>query len=412
VSALPLARRLARSLRARLGDVQASPLLSAPARRHAKGGFPVSDAHAPHLAGALAWLERAQDATGPDGGIARGYSMRWNPYFRGAGWQPAYPETTGYIIPTLLSAARAASREDLRARALRAAEWEIAVQLPGGAVQGGVIGEARAPAVFNTGQVVLGWLAALEEGSDGAFADAARRACGWLAGAEREGRFVHGESRRARPDATAYNVRAAWAVAEAGVLLAEPRFTGSAARVLRRVAAAQHADGWFPDCCLNDPAHPLLHTLVYTARGLVEGGRVLGDAALVEAGARAAAALAGRLDARGRLPGRLGPGWASSAGWGCLTGEAQLANLWLRLDELEGARTRAEPVARVLRRLKATQDLEAPDAGMRGGIPGSWPPGGPYGEWEMLSWAAKFFADALMRDDAAAGRGAPVSRLA
>jgi hypothetical protein len=410
-----LPRRIARSLSARLGDVRSSHLLSPSALREARRarlGFPVSADHRPHLYAALAWLERAQDATGGAGGISRGFSMAWSAYFRSAGWQPAYPETTGYIIPTLFSAARRLHLPELAERAVRAARWEIAVRLPDGSVQGGVIGEARAPAVFNTGQVVLGWLAALEERGDDAFADAARRACAWLADAERDGRFVHGESRRARPDATAYNARTAWAMAEAGVALAEPRFTDAAARVLRRVAFTQHTDGWFPDCCLNDPRNPLLHTLAYTARGLVEGGRVLRDARLVDAGARAADALRGKVDGSGWLAGRFGEGWKDAALWSCLTGQCQIANVWMRLDEMEGGRTRAGEVARVLGYVKSTQDREARDGGMRGGIAGSWPPDGEYGRWEMLSWAAKFFADALMRDEAATGGGEPVSRLA
>ena len=140
------------------------------------GGHPVDTEHAPHLDAAIGWLTRAQDATAT-GGIARGYSLVWNPYFGGRGWEPAYPETTGYIIPTLLTCAHDLRRVDLRARAMRAAEWECDVQMPSGAVQGGVIGQEVAPAIFNTGQVIFGWLAAYERTGTSAFR-ARRRACG------------------------------------------------------------------------------------------------------------------------------------------------------------------------------------------------------------------------------------------
>ena len=397
-----LAARVAQAARARLLDARAMPVLSAAALRGAwrarAGGHPADPEHAPHRDAALAWLCRAQDAAG-GAGIARGYSLVWNPYFRASGWQPAYPETTGYIVPTLLSAARALERPELRERALRAAWWEIRVQLPSGAVQGGVIGQPPSPAVFNTGQVMLGWLAAWEEAGDDAFADAARRAGAWLARCEAGGAFVQGNSRYARGDATAYNARAAWALAEAGALLAEPAFTGAAARVLRAVAAAQHEDGWFPGCCLYDPHRPLLHTLAYTVRGLLEGGRVLGDGALVRAAERAAAGLAERVGAEGRMAGRFGPGWTDAAPWSCVTGQAQMANNWLRLAEMTGDAGWIGPAARSIGFVKRTQDRAAPESGVRGGIPGSWPLGGEYGRYEMLSWAAKFFADALMRHD-------------
>ena len=64
-------------------------------------GHPALGEHGPHLRSALEWLVAAQDAT-PDDGISRGYSFAYSTYFRGRGWQPSYPETTGYIIPTML----------------------------------------------------------------------------------------------------------------------------------------------------------------------------------------------------------------------------------------------------------------------------------------------------------------------
>jgi len=47
-------------------------------------------------------------------------------------------------------------------------------------VQGGVIGQPATPAVFNTGQVIFGWLAAFRETGDAVFADAVLRAARFL----------------------------------------------------------------------------------------------------------------------------------------------------------------------------------------------------------------------------------------
>ncbi|HET6232073.1 MAG TPA: hypothetical protein VFE05_18510 [Longimicrobiaceae bacterium] len=407
--------RIAGALRARFLAVRALPVFSPAAVRgtFASGRHPAETSHVPHAEGAIDWLCAAQDACG-GGGIARGYSLTYSPYFRSRGWQPAYPETTGYIIPTLLSAARFFGRPELAERALLAARWEVRVQLADGAVRGGVMGEPESPAIFNTGQVMLGWLASWEERGDDAFAAALARAGRFLAACEQDGRFVKGNSRFARGDATAYNARAAWALAEAGVALNDGEMVDAAARVLRDVAASQHANGWFPRCCLNDPERPLLHTLAYTVRGLLEGGRVLEDAALVASARLAAERLAAAVGPDGWMPGRFSSDWRGAASWSCLTGQAQMANNWLRLREMEGGDRWLEPARRSLAFLKTTQDRETPERGVRGGLAGSDPPGGEYGRWEMLSWAAKFFADALMRDHAARGRpgGAPVSRLA
>jgi uncharacterized protein YyaL (SSP411 family) len=364
-----------------------------------RSGHPVAPDDEPHLRAALDWLCRAQDITASEGGgIARGYSLMWDPYFQASGWQPAYPETTGYIIPTLYYAARLLGRRDYAERATSAARWEIDVQLPSGAVQGGVIGQGRGPAIFNTGQVLLGWLAAHAEVGDDAFAAAARRAADFLTSSiDSDGIWRRGNSSYAST-ATLYNARTAWALAEAGRRLRVPAFSAAAASALYAVAKHQRTNGWIPECCLTDPARPLLHTLAYTVRGLLEGGRVLEDAGLVACAAVAARRLAALVGPDGRMPGRLDQAWMPGARWSCLTGEAQMANIWLRLQEITGESSWLEPVGPVLRFLKSTQNRSSRDPGLRGGIKGSYPVSGEYGRYQTLNWATKFFVDALLRD--------------
>lgn len=363
------------------------------------GGHSAAASHIPHLREAVDWLARSQDAT-PDDGFARGYSLTWNTYLHQRGWQPSYPETTGYLIPTLYEAARFLNRPDLSARATRAARWEIALQLPSGAVQGGVVGQPISPAVFNTGQVIFGWLAAYTETGDEAFADAALRAAHFLTQAlDDDGHWRSGNSRFARSDATLYNARTAWALAEAGVRLGRPEYTDAAARNLRAVVARQHPDGWLPACCLSEPDRPLLHTLAYAVRGLLEGGRVLQDDVLIHRARIAAEHLAAHVREDGWMAGRFAQGWTPAVPWSCLTGAAQMANVWFRLFELTGESMWLGPGRRVLRFIKTTQNRRSPDQGVRGGIKGSFPVHGEYGAYELLSWATKFFVDALLRDE-------------
>ncbi len=408
------------SVKGRLRAIRADPLLNPTALiegwRERLGGYPEDPEHEPHLAAAIEWLVRAQDAT-PDGGISRAFSLAWHPNFGGRGWQPSYPETTGYIIPTLYAAARRLGRAELAARAERAARWEIEIQLPSGAVRGGVMGAPESPAVFNTGQVLLGWLAAFAETGQGMFAHAARRAaCYLVATRDSDGHWRTGNSQFARADATLYNTRTAWALAEAGARLDDGGFTAAAARSLRAAAELQAPNGWLPSCCLTDPEQPLLHTLAYAIRGFLEGGRVLDDPRLLQAAERAADALLATVRADGWMPGRYRSDWSPAVRWSCLTGQAQMANNWIRLAVITGDRTWLEPVPAVLGFLKRTQNRCSREPGLRGGIKGAWPVGGDYGAYEVLNWATKFFADALMRHEAVEtnglGAASPVSVLA
>ncbi len=360
-------------------------------------GHGVEDPARPHLEEALAWLARAQDAAG-GGGFARGYSLRPDGS-RPAGWQPAYPETTGYIIPTLFQAADHLGRPELAERALRAARWEIELQLPAGAVQGSVVGRKVSPAAFNTGQVIFGWLAAFERTGDLAFAEATRRAGRYLIQALNADDLWHGLSAHAARNDALYNAQTAWALAEAGARLGEPAFTDAAVRNLRAVVARQRADGWLPECCINDVERPLLHTLAYALRGLLEAGRLLSEPRFIKAAASAAGALAAHVRSDGWMAGRFGPGWRPMVAWSCLTGQAQMANNWMRLQHITGEGHWLEPVPRVLCFLKTTQNRDSADPGLRGGIKGSAPLTAAYGRWQVLSWATKYFADALLRSE-------------
>src|SRR5687768_441667 len=169
--------------------VQASPVMNLRAReelrRDRAGGHPVDADPQEHLLAAVDWLTRAHDASG-NGGVSRAYGVGWHPYFRTRGWQPAYPETTGYIIPTMFDVASHLGRPDLRKRAIRMADWELEVQLSSGAVQGGVIGEQAVPtpAAFNTGQVLFGLVRAHMETGNDDYLVAGRRAADYLVGAQ------------------------------------------------------------------------------------------------------------------------------------------------------------------------------------------------------------------------------------
>ena len=104
------------------------------------------------------------------------------------------------------------------------------------------------------------------------------------------------------------------------------------------------------------------------------------------------------------MPGRYWSDWKPATRWSCLTGQAQTANNWMRLTEITGDTRWLEPVPRVLQFLKRTQNCASGNPGVRGGIKGAWPLNGEYGPYQVLSWATKFFADALMRHEVAQGR--------
>jgi hypothetical protein len=352
-----------------------------------------------HLEAILGWIERAHDATGRKG-VARSYTLRRHARYGVVGWLPAYPETTGYLVPTLYDAARVLGRPGFAARATEMSAWEAEIQLATGAVRGGTIADPESPAVFNTGQVLFGWVASFEETKERRFLDCAARAARWLvANQDPDGAWRRGASRFATPGGHVYNARAAWGLCRYGIVADDAEARTVARRAAEFALANELTNGWYDDNCLSDPKRPLTHTIAYAAQGVLEIGLLLGEPRFVDAARRTARSAAAALGANGWLPGRLDRDWRPAVAWSCVTGEAQMALVWDRLaalpDEQEAARWR-ESADRALGHALSTQVLDDPDPGVRGGVPGSFPIWGGYGTYEYLNWAAKFLADVLL----------------
>src|SRR5687768_11168341 len=168
------------------------------------------------LDAAIEWICRAQDAT-PDGGVARSYAFVYQPFFRCKGWVASYPETTGYIIPTLFDYARDSRREDLFGRAVKMTDWECDVQMSNGAVQGGTIAQPASPAVFNTGQVIFGWVRAYQETRNPRYLESAVKAGNFLLSVQDDDgswkKSLSDHASRTMASYT-YNTRTAWALVE------------------------------------------------------------------------------------------------------------------------------------------------------------------------------------------------------
>jgi len=353
-----------------------------------------------HIEAAIDWLCRAQDAVS-GGGVSRGYSTTSNATFP-LGWQPAYPETTGYIIPTFFDVARHYDRPDLRDRALRMAEWESRVQLPDGGIEGGVVGGRGGAVVFNTGQVMLGWCRAHEEDGGPAYKEALKRAGGFLVEAQDpDGGWRRFSNVSRLTTVHAYDVRVSWALLWARQITKDEVFGETALRNLEFTLKLQQPNGWFRSNALHPKknANPLTHTIAYTTRGLLESGLLLGEQRYVDAARTTADAVLPRLSHEGYLAGEFDCDWAEAAPWSCLTGSAQMSIIWLKLHRLTGETGYFDAARRANRYLMATQDVNSPDEGVRGGIAGPHPMSTGYNRDQMLNWATKFFVDALLLEE-------------
>jgi hypothetical protein len=357
---------------------------------------PAEDNHR-HLDAAIAWLKHAQDVTG-NGGVAQ---TRLVKYLK---WAPSYPETTGYIIPTLYRYATIANDADSRARARRMADWEIDIQHPTGGVLAGALGDSDQPTVFNTGQVIFGWVRAFEEEGDERYRTAAVRASAWLCDImDADGCWRKFGSPMTGKHINTYNTRSAWSLARTHEITGEQRFLDAAVRNAEWALTQAKENGWLEQNCLQDSTQPFTHTIAYAMRGLLEIGAYAKHGDLIVAARKIGDAMVANLPGNGFLPGRFDNQWKPTVKWSCLTGDCQLGINWGRLYQITGEARYRDATTRILGFVKRTQKLAGTDRDTVGGIKGSHPIDGGYHPWQYPNWATKFYADALMMDMANAG---------
>jgi len=363
-----------------------------------------------HLDAAIDWLCRAQDAV-DGGGVSYGYDVR-------AGFLPPYPETTGYIIVTVLEYVKRHENrlapdagESLRERARRMARWLTTVQLESGALPGGTTAVEPRPTIFNTGQILQGWVAADREFGDAEVHDSLVRAARWLADVQDEdGCWRRHMSPLTLQSPATYNARSASALLAAGIHLGDDRICSAAVRNFDWVLTQQRPNGWFENNCLTDLKRPLTHTIGYTMEGLLDAAEMTGAEKYAAAVALASEPLMRAVGADGFLAGRFDSTWTPAVGWNCLTGASQIALVWFKYARMSGNAAYSEHARRLLDYVRATQHVcgprpSAPEADTCGAIKGSHPIWGGYDPFRYPNWAAKFFADAIMAADSAAETG-------
>jgi hypothetical protein len=279
------------------------------------------------------------------------------------------------------------------------ADWLLGLQLDSGAFPIGPLWPEweRLPLVFDTGQIIFGLVRSFEETGETKYLQAARRAGDWLA----EIQDPDGSWQRftSLGIVHTYNVRVAWALARLYQASGDERYHLAARRNLDWALTQQQPDGWFDQAGFRRGEHPLTHTIAYTIDGFLESGLLLSEQKYVQAARQAADALLEKQLQDGYLSGRYGPGWLIDGPWSCLTGDAQMAGIWLRLFEIKGEERYLLAAKKAIRYVKRCQALGSRLPGVAGGVAGSFPIFGDYEPYRHLNWAAKFFADSLLLEE-------------
>jgi len=323
-------------------------------------------------------------------------------------WDVDYPETTGYIIPTLLAYASLTTEETYRKRAIDMGDWEIAIQSPeGGAGEPfGVYG--LRPRIFNTGQVLIGWISLFKETGRSKYLDAARKAGDWLViNQDADGKW----SKRTYAGPKTYMSRVSWALMELFIISQDEKYRMACDRSVRWIMSHAQPNGWFAHNSLSDPTKPWTHLIGYVLVGLLkvykhdtrhpDSQHVF---TILRAAAKNLAEYYLKLkesvskDVFKMLPGNLDNQWRSVEKWSCVTGNAQLEfflRCMYKYTDDPRLKSSADLIMDDLKRLHMLDGVS--DSCIYGGLPGSFPIGSVYLAYAIPNWGVKFFADSLLQ---------------
>lgn len=336
---------------------------------------------------AVHWLMNAQKQ-GKDGGFPT-FSM-------GTGFGASYPETSGYILETLIKWHSFSPSVQLEQAIQQVTNWLLDIQHADGGWQSGYVDENKPPVVFNTAQVMRGLMAMHRKTQDATIADALDKAAHWIARVqEPNGVWArHNYLGQAR----VYDTYVAAPLVQWGLLRQHEEVVEAARKHIRWVEKKQHPNGWFADAdnTVKRNHQPILHTIAYTVDGLLEFHQHTGDEQALSLGKRTAGILANRLNTQLRLAGRFDERWIGYEA-DIPTGYAQMVVAWRRMLDHEPEEQKwKNAIDLACRRLMQMQWKNTGIAHLDGGISGSYPFWGKYEPFRCPNWAVKYFIDAMM----------------
>jgi hypothetical protein len=339
------------------------------------------------------WIFHAQR---PDGGIAAYYSFL-------TGYSESYPEVTGYIIPTLYDFGHLTGNLVARHAIYLATDWLLSLQMTSGAFPGGLHrsdsgpGGNAQPSVFNTGQILQGLVRAhVETHTDTRKAEILKRAVAagdWLASIQQADGSWTGPATYQGTAHTYYSM-VSWALAQLAAESGDARHATAADRNIDWVLAHVKPSGWIDG--INLHGHPAyLHFIAYVIQGMLECGILRRRDDAIQAAAKPAWVLLRKFETHKRLLGTYEPDFRGGQRFACLTGNAQMSCVWLRLFEVTGDLRYLNAALKMNEMLKQLLPVKG-RRGVAGGVAGSYPIWGAYQPMRFISWGCKFLADALM----------------
>ena len=312
-------------------------------------------------------------------------------------WGDVYPETTGYLVPTLYRLGELLDRKDACELALSQLEFFKSIQNEDGSFFQATDNDQ--PIIFDTAQILEGLLFIAHTCKDPKpILKMIILAVDWL-GLQLDAEGVFTDYNYVENYNPAYYARVAWLMASAELIkYSKPRTKTKA--LIKRIATLQNKNKTFSDWSLhpNQPANT--HTIAYTLRGLMECTDITHDRKIRRTFLASAKKMRDVILESG-IAGAYDQEWNGDYDFQCATGNAQLAILYTKLYRRSGDKLYLGTIVPLLLPLIKSQRKRFIH---KGAIPSSIPISGPYQRYKYTNWTQKFYCDAILELFSGIGR--------
>ena len=339
---------------------------------------------------AISWILYSLEISNDDGSgsfnIIKGWTLG------------GYPETTGYIIPSLLDYAKLNGDKQAIDAAVRMGKWLVSIQKPSGGWQSGYAHDDKKEVVFNTGQIIRGLVPLYKKTGNEIFKNSAVKAADWLC--EIQNPKGYWEKFSYLNMIRVYDSYVAHPILLTNDISPKKKYIECARKnIYWIIDNKQHENGWFEDCdnTLANNNSPILHAISYTIDGILECGYYLNDDKMINAGKKAADILFHKFNKQKFLFDKFDENWNSKSKYINLTGCAQIAIIWERIFEKLGDASYLNAALKMNDFLIFTQQRFIGESiNTLGAIAGSFPIWDYYQTNTFPNWATKYFIDSLL----------------
>ena len=349
-----------------------------------------TDQYSKEVEECISWLKRSFAVN-----QGRGSSAYYQMYIPGllGKWSKPYPETSGYLIPTILRILEIQPDPELLQFVNSTVDWLLDIQRDNGAFPGG-IGTSGPDSVFNTAQIMFGLNYFYQKEENQSVFESVHRARTYLLdsindqGEWTRGFYVDGYT-------PAYYSRVLWQLTQ--IELEKNKRVDLTPKLLFAIDAMKrniHA-GRVYNVSFDKNKMGLNHTLAYTLRGFLEIGHLLKDEQLINTVKSNLDILLQYVDKTGKFPSRVDAELKPDFHFICPVGEFQFSIICSRMAEIL-QQPKYHIYAKILFEMTSNNIWRKGGKNKKGGIPGSKPIYGPYQRGRLINWGTKFYLDALL----------------